>query len=410
MSNDMTDRLVTERRVHRWTRPMPLRDYTVRHRPSTPLELLFDLCFVVSVAILGTQLSQSVVDGHGLTGGIRYVLLFMPVWWTWMLFSWFASAFDNDDVPYRLTTLAQMAGALGIAASMPSAFHGDYAPLTWTFAAARLPLVAGWLRGAAHNPADRAFPLRYARGIIGCTALWVLLLAVPTPLRFVGYAIVMILELSVPRWAVAAATRQGFHVGHITERYGLFTLMVLGESILAATVALEESFSNGITAGMMVIGSAVLVSAFAVWWLYFDFVDGRALMMNNRAAFGWGYGHLLVFASIGAMGAGAKVAVVAYEHHQFGLAAQLAMGLPTAVCIAAMGYVRSLSVGSVWYMTVARMCSAALVVIAAVAAGRGGPAATAAAAAGVLVLQAAAETIWYGLRSTPPDEIVHVPD
>jgi hypothetical protein len=85
------------------------------------------------------------------------------------------------------------------------------------------------------------------------------------------------------------------------------------------------------------------------------------------------------------------------------------MGLPTAVCIAAMAYIRSLSVGSVWYMTVARMSSAVLVVIAAVAAGRGGPAATAAAAAGVLVLQAAAETIWYGLRK-PADELVHVPE
>ncbi|HEY0806911.1 MAG TPA: low temperature requirement protein A, partial [Pseudonocardiaceae bacterium] len=78
---------------------MPLRDHTVQHRPSTPLELLFDLCFVVSVAILGTQLAASVVDGHALGGGIRYVLLFIPVWWTWMLFSWFGSAFDNDDVP-----------------------------------------------------------------------------------------------------------------------------------------------------------------------------------------------------------------------------------------------------------------------------------------------------------------------
>jgi low temperature requirement protein LtrA len=383
---------------------MPLRDHAIPHRASTPLECLFDLCFVVSVSILGTQLAQSVVDGHALAGGVRYLLLFLPVWWTWMLFSWFASAFDNDDVPYRLMTLAQMAGALGIAASMPSAVRGDYTPLTWAFIGARLPLVACWLRGAWHNPADRAFPLRYATGMVGCGVLWVALLAVPTPLRFVGYSIVLILELSVPRWATGAARRQVFHVGHIAERYGLFTLIVLGESILSATVALQGSFSNGITAAMLVIGSAALVSAFAVWWLYFDFVDGRALMLNNRAAFQWGYGHLAVFASIGAMGAGAKVAVVAYEHHQFGLSAQLAMGLPIAVCIAAMAYIRSLSVGSVWYVTVARTCSAVLVVIVSVAAGRAGPAATAVATAGVLVLQAAVETIWYGLRN-PPKEL-----
>jgi low temperature requirement protein LtrA len=315
-----------------------------------------------------------------------------------MLFSWFASAFDNDDVPYRLLTLAQMAGALGIAASMPSAYHGDYVPLTLTYAAARVPLVIQWVRGARHHPAERTFALRYAKGIGACTVLWLALLFVPTPLRYLGYVVAMALELLVPRWAVGAATRQCFHVAHITERYGLFTLIVLGESILAATIAIEGSFNTGITLPLLVIGAAVLVSAFAVWWLYFDFVDGRALMSNNRVAFQWGYGHLLVFAAIGAMGAGAQVAVQAYENDQFGLAAELAMGLPAAVCIAAMAWIRSLSVGSLWYVTVARMSSALLIVIAAVTAGAGGPAATAAAVAAVLVIQATAETIWRGLR------------
>ncbi|HEX4722471.1 MAG TPA: low temperature requirement protein A [Pseudonocardiaceae bacterium] len=403
----MNERLAARPRPRnrRWTRPMPLRDHTVAHRPSTPLELLFDLCFVVSAAVLADQLSASVVNGHPLTGAIRYTLLFMPVWWTWMLFTWFGTAFDNDDVPYRLLTLAQMAGALGIAASMPSAFQGNYTPLTWAFTVARVPLIIAWLRGARHYPAERTFSMRYAVGVAGCTVLWVVLLLAPTPARYAGYVIVMVLELSVPRWAVAAANRQCFHVGHITERYGLFTLLVLGESILAATLALQESFSVGITPGLLVIGASALVSAFSVWWLYFDFVDGRALMLNNRAAFQWGYGHLLVFASIGAMGAGAQVAVLAYEHHHFDLAAQLAMGLPTAACIAAMAQIRRLSVGSAWYMTVGRACSALLVVVAATVAGQAGPAATAAAAAGILVTQAAAETLWYGLRTHTTDPI-----
>jgi low temperature requirement protein LtrA len=377
---------------------MPMRDHTVEHRASTPLELLFDLCFVVSVAILAHELSQAIVEGHALDGAVRYTLLFIPVWWTWMLFSWFATAFDNDDVPYRLLTLTQMAGTLGIAASMPSAFHGDYVPLTVAFVAARAPLVAGWVRAAWHQPAERTFALRYAKGIAGCSVLWLALLVVPTPVRYAGYVIMLVLELSVPRWAVAAATRQAFHVGHITERYGLFTLIVLGESNLAAAVALEESFSSGITVELLMIGAATLVSAFAVWWLYFDFVDGRALILNLRASFQWGYGHFLVFAAIGAMGAGAQVAVNAYEAHQFGLAGQLAIGLPAAICVAAMAWIRSLSIGAVWSVTAGRMSSALLILIAAITAGSAGPAATAVAVATVLVIQATAETIWHGLR------------
>jgi low temperature requirement protein LtrA len=377
---------------------MPMRDHTVEHRASTPLELLFDLCFVVSVAILAHELFLAVIGGHALDGGIRYLLLFVPVWWTWMLFSWFATAFDNDDVPYRLLTLTQMAGALGIAASMPSAFHGNYTPLTLAFVAARAPLVAGWVRGARQQPEERTFSLRYATGITGCSVLWLALLAIPTPARYVGYAIMLVLELSVPRWAVSGATRQAFHVGHITERYGLFTLIVLGESILAASVALQESFGSGITWALLAIGAAALLSAFAVWWLYFDFVDGRALILNLRASFQWGYGHFLVFAAIGAMCAGAQVAVAAYEAHRFGLPGQLAIALPAAICIAAMAWIRSLSVGAVWTVTAARMSSALLILVAAITVGSAGPAATALSVAAVLVIQATAETIWYGLR------------
>ncbi|TCO54866.1 low temperature requirement protein LtrA [Actinocrispum wychmicini] len=380
---------------------MPLRDHTEPHRASTPLELLFDLCFVVSAAILADELAHAVSAGHGLDGAIRYSLLFVPVWWTWMLFSWFGSAFDNDDVTYRLLTLVQMLGALGIAASMPSAFHGNYVPLTLTYAAARIPLVLLWTRGARHHPAERTFAMRYAKGIAGTTVLWVALLAVPLPIRYVGFVVVILLELFVPQWAVKGGNRQAFHLGHITERYGLFTLIVLGESILAATMAIEGSFEHGVTLPLLLIGIAVLVSAFAVWWLYFDFVDGRALMSSNRVAFLWGYGHLLVFAAIGAMGAGAQVAVKAYETHEFGLGAQLAMGLPAAVCVAAMAWIRSLSIGASLFLTAVRMASAVLIVLGAVLAGPGGPAATAGVVALVMVVHAAAETVWRGLRITP---------
>jgi low temperature requirement protein LtrA len=378
---------------------MPLRDHTDAHRASTPLELLFDLCFVVSVAMLAAELHYAAVKGHALDGGIRYLLLFLPVWWTWMLFSWFASAFDNDDVPYRLLTLLQMAGVLGMAASMPTAFKGDYVMLTFAFAAARLPLVAGWLRGAGHlPPADRGFALRYAAGIASCTALWLALLAVPTPARYIGYAVLLLLELSVPTWAVASTTRQCFHLGHITERYGLFTLIVLGESILAAATAINQSLRTGITAPLVVIGIAVLISAFAVWWLYFDFVDGRALVMNNRAAFLWGYGHLLVFAAIGAMGAGAQIAVDAYQNHHFALDGQLSIALPAAICVAAIAWIRSLSAGNARLATIGRVVSSLLIVVVAVTVGAMDPVLTTVAVAAVLVLQATAETVWRGLN------------
>lgn len=395
----MSDKAGTRPRTgYPWTRPMPLRDHTVAHRASTPLELLFDLCFVVSVAVLAEQLHEAVIGGHALDGAIRYLLLFVPVWWAWMLFSWFASAFDNDDVPYRLLTLAQMAGVLGIAASMPSAYHGDFTPLTITFVLARIPLIIQWVRGARHHPDERTFALRYAKGIAGCQVLWLVLLAVPLPGRYLGYLVLLVLELSVPRWAVAGGKTQAFHVGHITERYGLFTLIVLGESILAATTAMQRSIGHGVTPALLVIGASTLVSAFTVWWLYFDFVDGQALMAGSRAAFGWGYGHLLVFSAIGAMGAGVEIAVDAYQRHSFGLAEQLALALPAAICVGALAWIRSLSAGAGRGITLSRIGPVPVIVAAALAFGGSGPAATTAAVATVLATGAIAETVLSGLR------------
>jgi low temperature requirement protein LtrA len=111
-----------------WVRRMSGRDPGESHRASTPLELLFDLTFVVAVARAASQLDHALADGqvgHALAG---YAAVFFGLWWAWVNFTWFASAYDTDDVPYRLLTLLQMAGVLVFAAGIPAAFlHFDFA-------------------------------------------------------------------------------------------------------------------------------------------------------------------------------------------------------------------------------------------------------------------------------------------
>jgi low temperature requirement protein LtrA len=397
----MTEELTTTRsRFWPWRRPMPMRDHTVEHRASTPLELLFDLCFVVAVALLGYEFHHAVVDGHALDGAVRYAALFLPVWWAWMLFTWFAAAFDNDDVPYRLLTLVQMVGVLGVAASVPVAFDGDYRAFTISYTVIRVAQVAQWLRGAREHPAERTFALRYAIGIAGCQVIWLALLLVDDPWRYAGYALLMALELAVPRWAVSAVTRPAFHLHHVTERYGLFTLIVIGESILAAVTAVRNGLEHGATTSLLAIGVASLIAAFSVWWLYFDFVDGQALLGASSVAFRWGYGHYLVFAAIGAMGAGAMVAVdIDEEHLDFGIAPRLAIAVPAACYVVAVAWIRSFTEPTAPVVTAARLGSAVLVVGLGVLAGAGGATATVVAVAGVLMAQAVAETVWAGVRA-----------
>ncbi|MGH3528595.1 MAG: low temperature requirement protein A, partial [Pseudonocardiaceae bacterium] len=150
------------------------RDPDEWHRASTPLELLFDLTFVVAVAQAGTQLHHALAAGHAGHAVAGYVLVFFGIWWAWVNFTWFASAYDTDDVPYRLLTLLQMGGVLVFAAGIPLAFeHFDFTIVVIGYVIMRLALVTQWLRAAAEHPAGRAGTLRYAGGVTLVQLCWV---------------------------------------------------------------------------------------------------------------------------------------------------------------------------------------------------------------------------------------------
>lgn len=100
------------------------RDPGEPHRTATSLELLFDLCFVIAVAQASASLSTAVTGGHYITGSLRFALVFFTIWWAWMNFTWFASAYDPDDVPYRLTVLVQITGSLILAMRRPTGVRG----------------------------------------------------------------------------------------------------------------------------------------------------------------------------------------------------------------------------------------------------------------------------------------------
>ena len=109
---------------HVWRLPMVARRADEEHRSSTVLELFFDLCFVVAVAQAAAGLHHAISEDAVADGVVAYVMVFFAVWWAWMNFTWFASAYDTDDIAYRLTTLVQIAGALVFAAGVPRAMNG----------------------------------------------------------------------------------------------------------------------------------------------------------------------------------------------------------------------------------------------------------------------------------------------
>ncbi|AZQ35373.1 low temperature requirement protein A [Streptomyces cyaneochromogenes] len=317
----------------------PLRRLTARgrgeaHRTATPLELFFDLCFVVAIAQAGIQLVHSVAEGHASEGILSYAMVFFAIWWAWMNFTWFASAYDNDDVLYRVVTLLQIAGVLVLAAGVSRAFEDhEYQAVVLGYVIMRLALVAQWLRVArCSDGAERTMALRYAGGVLLCQIGWVGLVVLPEEARVWVFLVMAILELCVPPYAEKDHPTS-WHPRHIAERYGLFTIIVLGETIAAATVAVKAGIDESDELGdLLPIATGGLLIIFAAWWIYFV-VPIHGHLRSNKQAFLWGYGHYVVFASAAAIGAGLEVAVeqAVGKAHISTLAASAAVTLPTAL-------------------------------------------------------------------------------
>ena len=290
--------------------PMHVRSRDEAHRTSTPLELFFDLVFVVAIARAAAGLHHAILEQHVAHGALGFALVFFAIWWAWMNFTWFASAYDCDDTSYRVVTFVQITGALVLAAGIPSMFDAmrpNGAVLTG-FAIMRLAMVVQWLRAARVDPDRRTTARRYALGISVLQLAWVSSLVVPPATGLVVVVLLIAGELALPVWAEHAAPTT-WHPHHIAERYGLLTLIVLGESVLASTVAIDAAIESGSgLSALLPIIVGGLLTLYSMWWIYFDRPVHDLLTSLNRALV-WGYGHCLVFAAAAAVGAGLAVSV-----------------------------------------------------------------------------------------------------
>jgi low temperature requirement protein LtrA len=329
---------------HAAIRPMTPRDPHEPHRAATPLELLFDLVTVIAIAAAAASLHHAVAADHAAEGVIRYLFTFFAIWWAWMNFTWFASAYDNDDAPTRLLTMVIMGGALLIAAGTARfAERLDISLVMGGYAVMRVAMIMLWLRAAWHDPERRPCALRYAAGIAIAQAYWIGLYILGDPQSPAFVALILLgwlIELAVP----AIAERAGmtpWHAHHIVERYGLLTIIVLGEVLLAATLALEKAWDGSFDVRLVHTAISALVITFAMWWLYF----AREPQLSTHKlshALQWGYGHMIVFASGAAVGAGFAVLVeILSGHSNIGLrAGDLAVAIPLGTYFLSLWLVR----------------------------------------------------------------------
>lgn len=327
-----------------YIKPMLARNPDEGHRAATPLELLFDLASVVAIAAAAAGLHHAVADGHALDGIIRFGIAFFAIWWAWMNYTWFASAYDNEDTVFRVLSMIIIGGAVTIAAGIGELFKSlDMTVVIVGYVIMRAPLCLLWLRAARGDPARRKTSLRYAIGIAIAQMFWVSALFLPELSRSVLYGVFLagvVLELAIP--GIAESSRSTpWHRHHIMERYGLLTIIVLGEVLLAAYIALQGAFGEGIDPTLIRLAIAALTMMAAMWWLYFsdeDHLDSTDL----RRAMVWGYGHFLVFGSAAAVGAGFAIMVdIVTDHAKVGIETGLqSIAIPLAIYMFSLWLIR----------------------------------------------------------------------
>lgn len=316
-------------------RPLRPRDPHEAHRAATTLELFFDLISVIAIAAVTAGLHHAISEGHGFEVLPKFIFLFLAVWWAWMNFTWFASAFDNEDKLYQILVMVIMGGALLFAGGAEFIFQTmdfSYGLLGWIIM--RFGMVALWLRAAHTNPEYRGTALRYAAGITFAQLCWCLLYFGTAPGSTAFYlagAACFVVEWSVP--AVAESYRQTpFHRHHIIERYGLLMIISLGELVLSISHGFGALFGDHANAAAALVSASALVMVFAIWEVYF--CEPEHLPKRDvTTALVWGYGHVLIFGATAALGAAVAASIDVATHHAHTTQAHVSLYLGAAFAV-----------------------------------------------------------------------------
>jgi len=290
------------------------RDPREERRATTPLELLFDLTFVIAFGRTAEELAVLVADGHVGPAIIGFAFATFAVSWAWINFTWFASAYDTDDWLFRLTTMVQMVGVLILALGVPPMFeslaageHLDNKVLVLGFVVMRVPMVLQWGRAALADPERRPSVAVFITTLLVAQAGWVTiaLLDLPTVVALACVVPLMMLEAIGPVVAERVHGGTPWHPHHIAERYGLVVIIAVGEGLTGTTFALAAIIEeSGWTVDTALLGLAGVALTFGLWWAYDVMPSGELLAARQRRSFTWGYGHIVLFGSIIAIGGG----------------------------------------------------------------------------------------------------------
>lgn len=239
------------------------------------LELLFDLIFVAAISQIALNLSNS----YNLVTFLESLPLFFAIWWGWAGHTFYLDRFGTDDILSRIVTMVQMVAVASLAVNVKDALTTTGAGFAISYAMLRFILVAEYLWVGRKLPQAKPLTNRYSLGFGIAATIWLISAFVPDPYRFVLWGLALLIDFLTPFTAGEIHINFPPHPTHLPERFGLFSIIVIGEAILSLEVAVSNIGTDLITELMGLMG---LIIAFALWWGYFEEAGGAEERVQDR--------------------------------------------------------------------------------------------------------------------------------
>lgn len=286
---------------HHWQPPRLPGSVKGEARRVTWLELFYDLVYVATLIQLGDTLSEDV----SVPGFLRFAVLFVHIWWAWSGVTFYMNRFVVDDIWHRLMVFLQIVAIAALGISVGGAFGELAAQFAIAYASIRAILIVLYLRTWRSAPETRPLTVRFMVGWSIGTVLWLISVFMPMPWAGVMWLVALAIEFGndlLPQTrAVSSLLPADPH--HMRERYGIFVIVVLGESFIKSISAAAGTPINGAIIYYSLLGIFAVV---ALWWLYFDTAETTEIKPTGSADYVWIYAHLPLTLAITAFGVAAK--------------------------------------------------------------------------------------------------------
>lgn len=288
-----------------WQRPTLRTDEDdAKERKASWLALFYDLIFVAVIARLADTLAHSITAN----GVMIYIISFIPAWWIWVTATYYNERFENNDASHRIFTFLQMIPLALLACTIADAFGEHSRTFALSFATLRIIHVIMWLRVKNIDRLTEKAAYRFGAGYSVSALFWIFSTFTDLPTRYVLWTAGLAIDLITPIWTIPIQARMPkLSSTHIPERFGLLTILALGEC--AVGIINGAISSQNATLLTVVIASLSLSLAFAVWWVYFDHIIFRPFQGGIWWVLAWSYLHAPIVIAIAAAGAGITSAV-----------------------------------------------------------------------------------------------------